>query len=132
MTIPDMQYPYLAPTRLQEAIALRDTPAAARPTDCRLPVPYDRIADFCREHNIAWLALFGSVIRDDFTPESDIDIIADFLPHARPGLNFYSDMPDALSEMFGGRRVDLREPISLSKYFIDEVLDEAEVIYVAQ
>lgn len=132
MTIPDMQYPYLAPTRLQEAIALRDTPAHARPTDCRLPIPYDRIAAFCREHNIAWLALFGSVIRDDFTPESDIDIIADFLPHARPGLKFYSDMPDALSEMFGGRRVDLREPISLSKYFIDEVLDEAEVIYVAQ
>lgn len=132
MTIPDMQYPHLAPTRLQEAIALRDTPANARPTDCRLPIPYDRIADFCREHNIAWLALFGSVIRDDFTPESDIDIIADFLPDAGPGLKFYSDMPASLSEMFGGRRVDLREPISLSKYFIDEVLDEAEVIYVAQ
>ena len=78
------------------------------------------------------MALFGSVIREDFTPESDIDIIVDFLPCASPGLKFYSDMPDALSEMFGGRRVDLREPVSLSKYFIDEALDEAEVIYVAQ
>ena len=132
MTIPDMRYPHLAPSRLQEAIALQDTPAADRPTDCRLPIPYDRIAAFCREHGIAWLALFGSVIRDDFAPESDIDIIVDFLPGASHGLKFYSDMPDALSEMFGGRRVDLREPVSLSKYFIDEVLDEAEVIYVAQ
>ena len=127
-----MRYPHLAPSRLQEAIALQDTPAAERPTDCRLPVPYDRIADFCREYNIAWLALFGSVIRDDFTHESDIDIVLDFLPGRLPGLKFYWDMPNALSEMFGGRRVDIRTPRSLSKYFMDEVLYEAEVIYVAQ
>ena len=104
----------------------------ARNSDARIAVPYERIADFCRRYNIAWLALFGSVIRDDFTPESDIDVLVDFLPDLPlPGLKYYWDMPNELSEMFDGRKVDLLTPEELSKYFVQEVLEEAEVIYVA-
>jgi len=104
----------------------------ARNSDARIAVPYERIADFCRRYNIAWLALFGSVIRDDFTPESDIDVLVDFLPDLPlPGLKYYWDMPNELSQMFDGRKVDLLTPEELSKYFVEEVLDEAEVIYVA-
>ena len=104
----------------------------ARHSDARIDVPYERIADFCRRYNLAWLALFGSVIRDDFMPESDVDVLVDFLPDLPlPGLKFYWDMPNELSEMFGGRKVDLHTPDSLSKYFVQEVLEEAEVVYVA-
>ena len=76
------------------------------------------------------MALFGSVIRDDFTPESDVDVLVEFAPGPTPGLAFYSTLPDELSEILG-RRVDLNTAASLSRYFRQEVLDEAQDIYVA-
>ena len=76
------------------------------------------------------MALFGSVIRDDFTSESDVDVLVEFAPGRTPGLAFYSDLPNELSEIVG-RDVDLNTESMLSQYFRDEVLSEAEEIYVA-
>ena len=94
-----------------------------------IPLPMEQIADFCRRHGIVRLALFGSVIRDDFTPESDVDVLVEFLPGQTPGLAFFR-MQDELGEILG-RRVDLNTPMSLSRYFRDEVLREARPLYVA-
>ena len=76
------------------------------------------------------MSLFGSVLRDDFTPASDIDILVEFKPGRTPGLAFFSSIPDDLSKILG-RRVDINTPQCLSPYFRQEVLEEAEIIYVA-
>ena len=95
----------------------------------RIDVPTERIAEFCRRHHIRRLAFFGSVLRDDFRPESDVDVLVEFEPGKTPGFAFFS-MEEELSGILG-RRVDLNTPNSLSKYFKDEVLAEAEEVYVA-
>jgi uncharacterized protein len=92
-------------------------------------VPQERIAAFCQSNGIQRLALFGSVIHDDFRPESDIDVLVEFQPGVRVGLSFIR-MQDELSALLG-RTVDLHTPGSLSKYFRDAVLSEAETLYVA-
>jgi predicted nucleotidyltransferase len=91
-------------------------------------IPHDKIAEFCRRHHIRKLALFGSVLREDFRPDSDIDVLIEFDPKHIPGLAFFA-MQDELSELFG-RRVDLNTPKFLSKYFRNEVQAEARVEYV--
>ncbi|MGH7149248.1 MAG: nucleotidyltransferase family protein [Planctomycetota bacterium] len=93
----------------------------------RLRIDRDRVAEFCRRHHIRRLALFGSVLRGDFRPESDVDVLVEFEPGHVPGLAFLS-MEMELSEIFG-RRVDLHTPGFLSRYFRDQVLSEAEVQY---
>jgi hypothetical protein len=93
----------------------------------RIDIPKERIAEFCRRNYIRRLALFGSVLRDDFTPESDVDVLVEFEPDARIGLRFFT-MEQELSEILG-RKVDLNTPGFLSKYSRDEVLAEAEVQY---
>jgi hypothetical protein len=98
------------------------------PSRARIDVPRDRIVDFCRQNHIRRLAFFGSVLRDDFTPESDVDVLVEFEPGQTPGFAFFR-MQDELSEILG-RRVDLRTPNELSQYFRDEVLAEAEELYV--
>ncbi len=94
-------------------------------------IPFDRakIAEFCRRNHIRRFAFFGSVIRDDFTPESDVDVLVEFEPGKTPGLAFF-DMQEELSAILG-RKVDLNTEEFLSPYFRDEVLAEAEVEYVA-
>jgi hypothetical protein len=77
------------------------------------------------------MSLFGSVIRDDFRPESDVDVLVEFLPDHIPGLMKLAGMEIELSVMLGGRKVDINTPAMLSKYFRDEVLSEAETLYVA-
>ena len=94
----------------------------------RIQVDRDRIADFCRRHHIRRLAFFGSVLRDDFTSASDVDVLVEFKPGKTPGFAFVS-VQDELSDILG-RRADLRTPNELSKYFRDEVLAEAEELYV--
>lgn len=94
----------------------------------RIAVPQERIEEFCRRNHIRRLALFGSVLRDDFTPESDVDILVEFEPGETPGYAFFG-MEEELSDILS-RRVDLNTPNSLSKYFRDEVLAEAEEVYV--
>ncbi len=96
----------------------------------RLEVDRERIATFCRENHIARLAWFGSVLRDDFGPDSDIDVLVEFEPGRTPGLAFFR-LQDELSEIVG-RKVDLNTPAFLSRYFRDEVLAEAEDEYVAE
>ena len=88
-----------------------------------------RIAQFCREHHIRRLALFGSVLRDDFSPESDIDVLVDFEQGHVPGLFGLARLERELSDVFGGRKIDLRTPEDLSRYFRENVLSEAEVQY---
>ena len=94
-------------------------------------IPFDRrkIAEFCRRNHVRRLAFFGSVIRDDFTPDSDVDVLVEFEPGKTPGLAFF-DMQEELSGILG-RKVDLNTEEFLSPYFRDEVLAEAEVEYVA-
>ncbi|HEY2155834.1 MAG TPA: nucleotidyltransferase family protein [Isosphaeraceae bacterium] len=86
------------------------------------------VADFCRRHGIARLSLFGSALRDDFRPDSDLDVLVEFAPGQVPGLAFFG-MQDELSAILG-RRVDLNTPECLSRYFRDQVLAEAHPLYV--
>jgi len=90
----------------------------------------EKIASFCRQNRIVRLALFGSVLRDDFGPESDVDVLVEFEPDARVGLLTLAGMEIELSEIIG-RKVDMRTAEDLSRYFRDEVLAEAEVQYGA-
>lgn len=90
-------------------------------------IPREKIAEFCRRHNIRKLALFGSVLRGDFNEESDIDVLVEFEPGAAVGLNFFS-IERELSLLFG-RKVDLNTPGFLGKYVRDRILTEAEVQY---
>ncbi len=93
----------------------------------RIRVPSDKIAELCQQYHICWLALFGSGLRDDFRPDSDIDVLVEFEPGHTPGFAFI-DIQDQLSELFK-RTVDLNTPQDLSRYFRDRVLAEAEVYY---
>ena len=94
-----------------------------------VPIDRDRIADFCRKHHIRRLALFGSALRDDFRADSDVDVLVEFEAGRVPGFAFI-DLQDELSALIG-RRVDLHTPGSLSRYFRDRVVREAEDQYVA-
>jgi predicted nucleotidyltransferase len=85
----------------------------------RISVDRERIADFCRRHHIRRLALFGSVLRDDFGPSSDIDVLVEFEPGHVPGLAFFS-IQEELSRLLG-RTVDLNTAGFLSRYFRDSV-----------
>ncbi len=85
--------------------------------------------DFCRWHHIRKLALFGSVLREDFKPGSDVDVLVEFEQGHIPGLAFFS-MERELSEILN-HKVDLNTPQFLSPYFRDQVLAEAEAQYVA-
>jgi predicted nucleotidyltransferase len=95
----------------------------------RLQLDREAVATFCRRHHVRRLALFGSVLRDDFTPASDVDVLVEFDPGHVPGLAFFS-MEAELSALVG-RKVDLNTPGFLSRYFRDRVLAEAETQYVA-
>jgi uncharacterized protein len=90
------------------------------------------IADFCRRHNISRLSFFGSVLGEDFRKDSDIDIVVEFSPGNTPGLFTMARLEGELSHIFDGRKVDLRTPQDLSRYFRDEVLSNARVGYAAR
>ncbi len=95
----------------------------------RIPVDRDKLADFCHKNHIRKLAFFGSVLRDDFGPDSDVDVLVEFEPGHTPGLAFFA-MEAELSEILG-RKVDLNTQKFLSRYFRDQVVAEAEVQYAA-
>ena len=94
-----------------------------------LTINKDEIAEFCRRHYIRRLALFGSALRDDFGPDSDVDVLVDFVPGHIPGFFKLFEMEEELSGLFGGRKVDMRTPEDLSRYFRDKVVATAEVQY---
>lgn len=93
----------------------------------QIDVDSARLREFCARHPIRKLSFFGSVIRGDFTPQSDVDVLVEFEPGHAPGFGFFA-MEEELSKIIG-RRVDLNTPGSLSRYFRDEVVAEAEVAY---
>jgi hypothetical protein len=91
-------------------------------------IPQEKIADFCRRHHIRKFALFGSILRDDFSPDSDVDVLVEFDPEHIPGLAFFG-MEEELSQMLG-RKVDLNTREWLSPHFRQQVQQEALVQYV--
>ena len=93
----------------------------------RISMDEEKVIAFCRKHHIRRLALFGSTLREDFSPDSDLDVLVEFEPGHVPGLAFFA-MEIELSELLD-RRVDLNTPGFLSPYFRDQVLAEAEVHY---
>ena len=99
--------------------------------DGRLPIPAPVLADVCARYRIRKLSLFGSVLRGTARAESDVDLLVEFEPGATPTLLDMSAIEEELSSLLGGRRVDLRTPQDLSRYFRDEVVREAEPQYVA-
>jgi len=131
-----MHYNYSSPFHVQrgarctsrwvssEALSEEDTFMATT----RIEIPYDRIAEFCRRHHIRKLSLFGSVVRDDFTPDSDVDVLVEFEPEYTPGLQFFS-MQTELSQILG-RPVDLNTPHWLSPRLLDDVQREQVPVYV--
>jgi len=97
----------------------------------RVEFPVEGIAAFCRSNHIRKLSLFGSVLRDDFRPDSDIDVLVEFDAGRTPGFFDLMRMERELSQMIGGRKVDLRTPQDLSRYFRDEVVAHAQTQYAA-
>lgn len=98
----------------------------ARPA---LSVDREKLAELCRRYHVRRIAVFGSALREDFRPDSDIDILVEFEAGHVPGFAF-SRLQEELSKLFG-RPVDLHTPGFLSRYFRDEVLREARDLYVA-
>jgi predicted nucleotidyltransferase len=94
-----------------------------------LQLPGEAIAEFCRKHHIRKLALFGSVLRDDFRPDSDVDVLVEFEPGTRLGFAFIT-VQDELSELLG-RKVDLHTPASLHPRIKKRVEPSLEVVYAA-
>jgi predicted nucleotidyltransferase len=94
----------------------------------KISIDRKMLEEFCRRHRIRKLAFFGSVLRDDFGPTSDVDVLVEFEPGARVGLIRLASIENELSELLG-RKVDLNTPGCLSPYFRDEVLQEAEVVH---
>ena len=96
-----------------------------------IQVPTERIVEFCNRHHIRRMALLGSVLRDDFRPDSDVDVLVEFEPGQVVGLIRMAGLEIELSEVLG-RKVDLRTPSDLSRYFRDEVVRTSEIQFVEE
>jgi hypothetical protein len=96
----------------------------------QIRIPKDQIAEYCKRNQVRRLSLFGSVLREDFGPDSDVDVLVEFEPGTRIGLIRLSGLEIELSNIVG-RKVDLNTPGFLSKYFRDQILTEADVQYDA-
>jgi predicted nucleotidyltransferase len=94
----------------------------------QIEIPKEEIEAFCRKNHIRRLSLFGSVLREDFGPDSDVDVLIEFEPGQTVGLLRLAGMEIELSGILR-RKVDLRTPAELSRYFRKQVLDSAEVQY---
>jgi uncharacterized protein len=93
-----------------------------------IAVPTELVAAFCQRNHIRRLSLFGSVLREDFRPDSDIDVLVEFEPGAKISLFTMGGMQVDLSELFG-REVDLKTSEDLSPYFRQKIIDQAQPIY---
>lgn len=94
----------------------------------RLSIDHEKIAEFCRRHHIRKLAFFGSVLREDFQADSDVDVLVEFAPGEVVGLRLLQ-MEEELSQLLGGHRVDLVTPKFLNRRIRDRVLAAAQVQY---
>jgi len=97
----------------------------------RLAISKSVLERFCRENGIRRLSLFGSTLKSTARPDSDIDLLVEFEPERVPGLLGLAEIEAQLSQMLGGRSVDLRTPNDLSELFRDAVIETAEVQYAA-
>ncbi len=97
----------------------------------KIHIPQEKIGQFCRKHHIQKLSLFGSVLRDDFRPDSDVDILVEFEPGHIPGFIRLYSIEEELSHLFGDRKLDLVTPKFLNRRIRDQVLSHAEVQYAA-
>jgi uncharacterized protein len=97
----------------------------------QIQVAPDKLAEFCQRNGVARLSLFGSVLTDQFSDKSDVDVLVEFQPERRIGYLAMAALERELSSLFGGRKVDLRTPNELSPYFRDEVVNHASVQYAA-
>jgi len=95
-----------------------------------IEIAEDKIRKFCEHHHIRRLAIFGSALRDDFGPDSDVDVLVDFVPGHTPGFFKLFEMEEELSGLLGGHKIDMRTPEDLSRYFRDKVVATAQVQYV--
>ena len=95
----------------------------------QLSIAEERLAQFCRKQHIRRLSLYGSILAGTARPDSDIDLLVEFEPGREPGLIALATMEAELTAMLGGKKVDLRTPQDLSRYFRDQVLRTAEVQY---
>ncbi len=98
--------------------------------DVHIAIDFGKIAELCRSHCVAKLSLFGSVVRDDFGPQSNVDVLVEFAPSARVGLLDLARLQLELAELVG-RDVHLTTPRSLSRYFRQKVVESAVPVYVA-
>lgn len=94
-----------------------------------IEIPETEIAKVCQRNGIRNLALFGSVLTDRFSESSDIDVLVEFQPHERVGFFRLADLENELSRLSGGRKVDLRTPMDLSRHFREEAVRNALVVY---
>ena len=93
-----------------------------------IAIPQDDIVDFCQRYHIQRLAFFGSVLRTDFGPDSDVDILVEFEPGHTPGLITLAGIEIELSVILN-RKADIRTPADLSRYFRQDVIENARVVY---
>lgn len=100
--------------------------------EIQIDIPREDIAEFCQKHHIRKLSLFGSVLREGLRPESDVDVLVEFEPGHVPGFIRLASMELELSELLGGRKVDINTAQCLSRYFRDEVVRIAEVQYAKE
>lgn len=96
--------------------------------DDRIAIRQDSLEEFCRRNHVTKLAFFGSVLRDDFRPESDVDLLVEFHPDHVPGYFGLAAMERDLGALLG-RKVDLRTPGEISDYYLDRVLASSRVWY---
>ena len=98
-------------------------------TVAQIEIPEGEIIDLCRQNGIRKLALFGSVLTSRFSNSSDVDVLVEFRPQERVGFFKLADIEAELSRLLGGRKVDLRTPTDLSRYFREDVVRDALVLY---
>jgi uncharacterized protein len=118
-------------SRRRTGTALTHLTPTGKLMGARLPIEPDALSDLCRRHRIRKLSLFGSQMKGTARPDSDFDLLVEFLPHARPTYFDLANIEIELSALIGGRKVDLRTPAELSRYFRDQVQRESEELYVA-
>lgn len=95
----------------------------------KLQIDKDCLTEFCRRHHIARLSFFGSILHDGFGPDSDIDVLVDFEDGHTPGFLGLAQIERGLSQLLNNRKVDLRTGLDLSRYFRNEVIATAELLY---
>ena len=98
-------------------------------TVAHIEIPEAEVARLCRRNGIRKIALFGSVLTERFSESSDIDVLVEFQPGEHVGFFRLADIEYELSQLLGGRKVDLRTPMDLSRYFRDDVVRDALVVY---